>query len=249
MSYSGKKYLLIAIIGISFIGIFFLDPINQDPTYHNFADIRSFFGIPNFVNVISNIPFLLIGIYGALYTFNHHQKKAPVSWTALFIGVALVCFGSGFYHWNPAYDPLVWDRLPMTIGFMGLVTGILSENINPQIERVLLAPALLLGIASVLIWKFTDDLRLYLWIQYISVLIIPLVLLLFKNSDTHRLYYFYAFLLYIIAKLLEAYDIEVYDITGNLISGHTLKHLFAAGAIYFLCKMLQRREKLTKQEL
>lgn len=192
MSHNGKKYLLIAIVGISFIGIFFLDPINQDPAYHNFADIRSIFGIPNFFNFISNILFLLVGAYGALYTANHRQKKAPVSWISLFIGVALVCFGSGYYHWNPAYDRLVWDRLPMTIGFMGLVTGILSENINPRIERVLLAPALLLGIASVMIWKFTDDLRLYLWVQYISVLLIPLVLLLFKRSDTHRLYYLFA---------------------------------------------------------
>ena len=242
MSLNGKIYLLSAIIGISLIGVFFLGPINQDPAYHNFADIRSIFGIPNFFNFISNIPFLLVGVYGALYTTNYRQKKAPVSWITLFIGVALVCFGSGYYHLNPAYDPLVWDRLPITIGFMGLVTGILSESINPKIERYLLLPAVLLGVLSVMVWEFTNDLRLYLWVQAISILIIPLVLLLFKGGYTHRAYYFYAFLLYIIAKLFEALDREVYDITGNLISGHTLKHLFAAGAIYSLYLMLRRRE-------
>src|SRR2546422_9702397 len=47
-------------------GIMVCGPISQDAAYHEFADTRRLFGVPNFLNVASNIPFLVIGILGVV---------------------------------------------------------------------------------------------------------------------------------------------------------------------------------------
>ena len=222
-------FLTIGILGLLFI----LPPMPQDLHYHNFADHTTFMGIPNFMNVISNFPFIVIGIIGLFRINKITIKEFPK--TALlffFIGVILTGLGSAYYHWQPDNDSLIWDRIPMTITFMSLFAAILSLHIDYRIGKNLLYPFLLAGILSVVYWfgselKGQGDLRPYIFVQFYPMLMIPLVMFLFPVKGT-----LYKLLLpmigfYAVAKYFEYGDHDFYSL-GYLLSGHTLKHLFAA---------------------
>lgn len=216
-------------------------PIPQDPGYHVFADGRTCLGMRNFGNVASNIPFLLVGVAGLLWCYRNPGTGAMRSWTVFFLGLALVCFGSGYYHWAPDSESLVWDRLPMTFAFMGLFAALLGEHLGEKLERVLLVPAVVVGIASVLWWKYSDDLRVYVWVQFAPLLAIPYVLAAFPGRYTHRRYLLYGVAFYVLAKVAEYFDREIYALTSQILSGHSLKHLLAAAAAFFVYLMLLRR--------
>jgi hypothetical protein len=218
-----------------------LDPIRQDPAYHLFADARSYCGVPNFVNAVSNIAFLVVGAAGAIFCLRRPLPGAALSWTVFFLGVAFVFLGSGYYHWTPDNRTLVWDRMPMTIAFMGLFAGLLAEHMGARIERALLAPAIAVGISSVAWWAYSDDLRIYVWVQFAPLIAIPIVLAAYEAQYTHRRYLMYGLAFYLLAKAAEFYDREVFALTAQAISGHSLKHLLSAVAPYCVLRMLQRR--------
>jgi hypothetical protein len=216
-------------------------PIPQDPGYHVFADSRSYLGLPNFGNVASNLLFLLVGAAGALWCHRGPASGAQRAWMTFFLGVALVFLGSGYYHRAPDDDSLVWDRLPMTIAFMGLFSALLSEHLSGKLERMLLIPLLAIGIASVFWWKYTDDLRFYIWVQLAPLLVIPYVIAAFPGRYTHRHYLLYGVGFYAVAKAAEYYDHGFYSLTAGMVSGHSLKHLLAAAAAFCVYLMLKRR--------
>ena len=97
--------------------------IPQDENYHLFADTRSIAGIPNFWNVISNLPFAFAGVYGLLLTPRLACRSLWPGYIAFCLAVIAVCFGSGYYHYAPSTAALVWDRLPMSLAFMAVLLG------------------------------------------------------------------------------------------------------------------------------
>jgi hypothetical protein len=119
-----KKRILLVATGIAVISTFMVHPFAQSPAFHNFADKRSFLNIPNFSNVISNIPFLVFGIYGLLFLVNARSTKGilPI-YTVMFLGILLTGIGSGYYHYAPDNDSLVFDRIPLTLVFMALLSA------------------------------------------------------------------------------------------------------------------------------
>jgi hypothetical protein len=221
-----------------------LDPIPQDPAYHRFADQREFLGIPNFFDVVSNLPFLIIGWLGVNHCRRAESGPARPAWIAFFVGVFLVGFGSAYYHWSPSSPTLVWDRLPMTIGFMGLFVAVLTEYVHPRIVRTLLVPAILLGAASVFYWQATDDLRPYAWIQFMPLLVIPTLPFLFQSRYSHQGLFAAALGWYVVAKLTEYFDPRIFALSQDLLSGHSIKHLSAAAACLMVLLTLQRRKTL-----
>ena len=238
--------LILGFIGAAF---FLIGPIPQDLSYHRFADQRSIWGIPNFFNVVSNLPFLMVGLKGAVFCLKEKQLLARRSWQIFFIGLCLVALGSSFYHWAPSSRTLVWDRLPMTISFMGLFIAVLSESINPNIERHFLIAAILMGIASVFYWDFTDDLRFYALIQFGPLISLPIVLLFCKRRYSHRHYLGYALFWYGLAKLCEIYDQEIYQLDNQVFCGHSLKHLLAGISVYCVYRMLRVRRAFFQSDM
>jgi hypothetical protein len=217
-------------------------PIPQDKGYHIFADVRTCLGINNFGNVATNLAFVLTGIIGWVWCYRHLKTGARLSWMIFFAGVALVFAGSGYYHATPNDDTLVWDRLPMTIAFMALFAALAGEHLGMQYERPVLIPALVIGVASVFWWRYTDDLRVYIWVQGAPLLAIPFILAMFPARYTHRLYLLYGLAFYALAKVAEYYDRETFGLTSQFISGHSVKHLLAAMAPLCLYLMLRRRQ-------
>ncbi len=252
------RLLVLAVVtAVSAAVIFSMDPIPQDPAYHQFADDRAFFGIPNFQNVISNLPFLLIGGVGLLRLrrrLAHPGDVAEVSetaaWLFLFLGMTLTAFGSAWYHLRPTNDSLVWDRLPMTLGFMGFFAGIIGERIGQRAYRLLFWPLLGIGVASVLSWyagelQGAGDLRLYALVQFFPLLLIPLLMVFYQPRYTGGKWVFVALAAYTAAKAFEMYDHEIFRALG-FVSGHPLKHLAAAGACWALLHMFSRRQRIAE---
>lgn len=238
-----RHLLMLAVGSGSLLLILLCAPTEQPASYHNFADNRSFFGIPNFYNVGSNLAFLFVGVAGLKTCLEKPLARLRTAWLVLFAGITLVSVGSAYYHWNPNNDTLVWDRLPMTIGFMGLFVALLGEYIDVRL-RVLLGPAVITGLASVLYWHFLGDLRFYVWVQVIPLLTIPIIIILFRSRYSHRFLLLAALGFYLAAKVLEYFDLQVFDATRRVASGHTIKHLLSAFGCLLIVLMLQRREPL-----
>jgi hypothetical protein len=236
-----RHLLLVFIVVGSLALMLWQQPFGQDPKYHDFADRRVLFGIPNFFDVMSNLPFLFVGIAGVRGCLRNGFGALRSAWTALFTGVALVSIGSAYYHWDPNNETLVWDRLPMTIGFMGLLVALWGEYVSENIGKFLLIPAVLLGSCSVLYWHWFDDLRFYYWIQLIPLLIIPVVMMLFRSRYSHQWLLLVALACYLFAKGAEVHDREIFILTQGLFSGHALKHLLAALGCFAILGMLKTR--------
>lgn len=246
-----REAVLITVTAVVFAAVFiFVPPIHQDQRYHRFADARSFFDIPRTWDVLSNLGFLIVGALGLKFLFSAESEAAFIDkrerwpYVVLFLGVLLTCFGSGYYHLAPNDARLVWDRLPMTLGFMGLVSAIICERIGVRLGLAILPALLLLGVFSVVYWRATDDIRLYGLVQFYPALLIPLILWLYPAKYTGLRELGLAALGYVLAKVLEGADRWVFEGTRGIVSGHTLKHLAAAWGVWWILRMLQVRKKI-----
>lgn len=142
-----------------------LPRIPQLQSYHVFADQRSILGIPNFGDVVSNVPFGVIGICGLLFLLRSSRNQLKMvfvdrrerwPYVLAFIGLLLTVFGSSYYHLSPDNARLVWDRLPMTIAFMAMVSAVIAERICLRAGLWLLPLLLPIGIGSVFEWYASE---------------------------------------------------------------------------------------------
>jgi hypothetical protein len=230
--------ILCTIIFLSIAIMFFIAPIPQDPHYHQFSDQRIICNINHFWNVMSNLPFLLVGIYGLWRFKKINIEHMASAYFCFCIGVILVCFGSGYYHFNPNNYTLVWDRLPMTIAFMALFSLLLHERVLSNPKTYTLVPLLIVGAASVFYWDWTEslgcgDLRFYALVQFLPIVLIPLILRLYPKRYFSSGYLLWTFVFYFLAKILEHFDAIIYQALGQM-SGHSLKHVSAAIAVLLI---------------
>jgi hypothetical protein len=252
LSYFQKNLLHIVIVALAIASMFLFPAISQDSAYHQFADQRQMLEIPHFINVLSNALFLIVGFMGVkLLLGTENLNIIPeIYWVYLifFCGVFFVGIGSGYYHLFPSNKTLVWDRLPMTIAFMTLFTIILSEFISIKFGKWVFIPLLILGIFSVWYWHYTEqqnegDLRLYGLVQFIPILLIPLILIMYPSRFPDTRYYWWLFGLYVLAKVFEATDEYIYSFL-SIISGHSIKHLCGGVACYCFYAQLKNRTLL-----
>lgn len=242
---------ILLLAAVTAVGVvLYQDPIAQNPEYHRFRDARLFFGIPNFWNVITNLAFLLVGLLGWQWlskaTPGNHLRELRPAYFFLFTGLVLISVGSGYYHLWPGNGTLVWDRIPMTIAFMALFVVIIGEFISIRAGRLLLWPLLICGVSSVIYWHFTEvrgtgDLRPYILVQFLPVLLLPLIMLLFNPVFTRTRGYWLLLGSYLLAKVLEHFDAAIFDI-APLLSGHSLKHVTAACGVFLMIEAYKRRE-------
>ena len=229
----------------------FVAPIPQDPEYHLFADSRSWLGIPNFGDVMSNVGFAVVGLVGSVMVLGARQPRLfeepqfARPYILFFAGVALVSLGSGYYHWDPDNERLLWDRLPMSIAFMAFVSAVIADRVHANAGNGWLLLVLAgLGLASLVYWFHTEqlgrgDLRFYAFVQFYPVIMLPFVLWLFPRYHyVPGRYIGWVVAWYGLSKLLEHFDAEVFEILHYTISGHSLKHLAAAGSALVVLRML-----------
>jgi hypothetical protein len=240
---------IVAFTILCFIAAFLLPAMPQPLDYHQFADQRPAFGVPNFQNVASNVGFLIAGaaglivVLGGYARFEFRRERWP--YAVFFLGMLLTAWGSSYYHLAPDNESLFWDRLPMTIAFMGLISSQIVDRINVRAGLVLLVPMLLVGAASVVYWRMTERMGAgnvlpYGILQGYSMVILLLLAVLCPSRYTRGNDIYWVFGWYALSKLLETFDAQILAL-GNLVSGHMLKHLAAAVSGIVAANMLVRR--------
>ncbi len=242
-----------SVVAISGFWIY-LGPRPQELAYHQFADQRPLLGVPHALNVLSNAPFVVVGLAGLAFMASHRSRRPGVfvetverwPYWMYFVGLTLTGIGSGYYHADPNNATLVWDRLPLTLAFMGLFTAVLAERVYVGCARWLLGPLAALGAASVFYWDWTErvgagDLRFYLTVQFFPLAALPFLLVFGPPRYTQGGDLLASLLCYVLAKICESLDQQVYTGAG-FVSGHTMKHLIAGVAAGFILLMLWRRQ-------
>jgi Ceramidase len=230
-------FIMLPVMLASLLALLLVPPFPQDQAYHQFADQRRLLGIPNFWNVVSNLPFIAAGAAGLW------RGKHDAATFVIFTAMVLTGLGSSYYHWSPSDGTLFWDRLPMALCFMAIFAAAIEERLDARAGGVMLGPLLVLGVVSLLVWRWTDDLRLYGWVQFFPCLALPLMFLLYPPKYTGTWYWIVAAGLYLVAKVFEYSDRAIYSV-GNLLSGHTLKHLAAAAACFAILRYFQTRRPI-----
>ena len=221
-------------------------PIGQWSDYHVFADRRAWLGVPNAADVLSNLPFLAIGVW-ALWRLRLAPAASPslAAWRAFALALVLTAIGSAAYHWAPTNDRLVGDRLPIAWACAALAAAFLGERVGTHwSRRHVLAAALAFAAVAVAFWWLTEragqgDLRLYLFVQVLPMLLVPLGLSLGLRATTPAATparaWWTVLGCYVLAKLFEVADQPLFAALGGL-SGHTLKHLAAAAGAGLLLR-------------
>ena len=228
-----KNRILLGITIIGMSALLFIKPIAQNPNYHLFADQRTILSVLHFWNVVSNIPFFVLGLLGMFFIIKKYQViNLNINNFVFYLGIFLTGIGSIYYHHQPCSQTLVWDRLPMTISFMAFFSIIIGDCICIATGKRLLLPFILLGIISIIYWQMTkskgqEDLRFYALIQFLPVILIPVILLLYKSVNQFTKTYWLILVVYLFAKVFEASDEFIFNHT-QFISGHSIKHLAAA---------------------
>lgn len=227
-----ELYPLGMLLALAVVIAWWIGPVPQDPAYHQFADSRACGPLPNCLNVLSNLAFLVVGGVGLRRVDGWSGKLRPAM-KVFWWGVLLVAPGSVWYHWAPDDARLVWDRLPMTGAFMGLFAAVLLDRLH--LRPWILPPLVGVGLASIGVWLLSGDLRLYGLVQFLPMALMVVVLIQHPQGEIPAGALIWALGWYVAAKLAEWLDGEILAWTG-LLSGHSLKHLLAALATARLWK-------------
>ncbi|MDP2787565.1 MAG: hypothetical protein Q8O79_05770 [Pseudomonadota bacterium] len=250
----GVKWLILLLPGLGLIlAALALPPIAQPPQYHDFADQRACFGLPNCLDTASNALFVLAGLIGLRFLYSPAGRRAFVEareawpYALFFFAAILIGFGSGYYHLAPDNASLLWDRAAIALAFMAWLGAILCERVGLKAGLILLPLLLIAGLSSVFYWGWSEargagDLRPYLLMQAYPMLLIPLLLWLYPPRYSGGRDILIVIGLYLLALLFDLSDHAVFGLTGGLVSGHTLKHVVAALAVFVVARHLRRRQ-------
>lgn len=218
----------------------------QDPAYHRFADARSIGPIPNGWNVLSNALLIPAGIYGLLAarraTFVDRTSRAAA--LVVFGGVVLTAFGSGYYHWSPNDGTLVWDRIGIAITLGGFLALMIADRVGRPDTPLLPVILAFAAVATVILWRVTGDLRAYGIAQFFPFVAAIVMYALFPGRYSHGWVVWIILGGYAVAKLCEDRDPAIYSAAGS-VSGHTLKHVAAAGTATLIAWWIGTRSPLT----
>ncbi len=254
-------FLSLLFLGCLAVVVFALKPIAQPLEYHQFADIRGCFGIANCGDVLSNVGFALAGVYGLCVVlfdkslFRPDQRTLKNLFLLFFSAVTAVSIGSTYYHLDPDNVRLFWDRLPITLAFLALFPAILADRINAKSGVYIAAAAIPAGVGALLYWLWSEmagagDLRFYGLVQAYPLLCLVLVPWLLPEARFSQTRFIYSMVgLYGVAKVLELFDEQVLTLTGQFISGHSMKHLVAAAACLVVVPMIRAGAKASRQDL
>lgn len=228
-------------------------PVSQDQSYHHFADDRAFAGIPNFMDTVTNLAFLAVGIWGCASVVRLRgsrnafaEERESIAYLVFFGGMCLIAAGSVYYHLAPRNWTLLWDRLPMTVSFMAFFAIVIGERFSARAGLISLPALVVLGMAGAAYWYATEsagrgDLRFYILVQFYPIVIIPLASLLLPGRYSKGWVFTLVIAVYAAAKLFEVHDLKILCATGRTLSGHSLKHLAAAAAAVPMIWMLKNR--------
>jgi hypothetical protein len=238
---------LLAVAGIAVVVSIFAHSMPQPRAYHLFVDARTCLGIPNFFNAASNLGFLAAGLGMLIFLYARRAKFAemfiergePWLFVVLYAATLMVTFGSGYYHLAPDNASLFWDRLPMTLVASAFVGTIIADRFGARAGVWSLAVLFALSCGALAYWLATqslahDNVWPYIATVYGGLAFAVVAMALFPSRYTHARAAWISVAIYIIAMAFDTWlDAPLYA-AGAILSGHSLKHLLAAVALFWL---------------
>lgn len=226
-----------------------LPPLPQPQDYHRFADARAWLGVPNFLDVASNLAFLAVAVAGfsaGLRGFSGPAERLP--YALFFLALAATALGSAWYHLAPDDARLFWDRGPIAVCFAALLSAVIAERFSFRIGLLLLAPLAATGAGAAWYWLRSEELGAgnvlpYFAFQLYALLTMLLLMHFYPSRYSRGADLYRVVLLYGAAVAAELLDRRIFAL-GEVVSGHTLKHLLAALAAYQLVRMLRLRKHI-----
>ena len=242
-------------IAVAVLAWALLPRIPQPLQYHQFADRHACFGLSGCFDIVSNALFALAGLAGLHFLSGKTARRRAfidsleaLPYRLFFFAAILVALGSGYYHLAPDNSRLVWDRAAISLALMSLFSAIICERVSIAAGLRLLPLLFAAGLGSVYYWGWSEargngDLRAYGMIQFYPMLLIPLLLWLYPPRYSGDKDIFTVIALYLLALLCDFLDYPIAALTGE-VSGHTVKHVIAALAMYWVVVRLRRRRIL-----
>jgi hypothetical protein len=246
MKFSQRERVLCGLLALLALAAWALPQTPQDESFHQFVDARAWLGIPNAQNVLSNLPIALAGLTGLGLLALRRLKTGGAAFTAnlalFFTGLIVTAACSAWYHAAPTAGNLVLDRMGLVLAYAGTVGLLAADKVSARAGWAMAALALAAGPASVLWWQATGNVAPYAVVQFGGMLLLLLAVLFWREAGGPNWGWMLA--LYALAKLCEMYDYEIYAWTAHVVSGHTLKHLVAAGTALAVMGPLTQRQKV-----
>ncbi|RYR47270.1 hypothetical protein Ahy_A07g033221 [Arachis hypogaea] len=233
--------------------LFFTPTIPRSHNHHHFVDMRnllasrSFAGVPNTINVITNFPFLVVGVLGFVLAldgavFYISSQGEVYAWVVFYAGMVGVAFGSAYYHLKPDNHRVLWDTLPMMVAFSSLFSALVVERFGQRIGLFCLFALIFAAVLCVVYERNYNDIRFCMIFQLTLPLAIPVIAFMYSSKYTHSRYWFLATGIYLLAKFEGATDKKLYHANNYIISGHSLEHLCLSLIPIVLSIMLIYRE-------
>jgi hypothetical protein len=222
--------------------------VPQHVQYHDFADQRTWLGLPCAMDVLTNLPFAVAGLWGLGRAAVMQQADG---WTVrlgltqlFFAGLVLTFVGSSYYHLQRDDSGLAWDRAGMVGAFAGLLGMAVADRISTRAAAAMAAMVTGAGLMSVSHWASTGNLLPWVVVQGGGMLLVFMLALRPPVAQAWQLPLVAVTSFYALAKLFELGDAVVFAATNGWISGHSLKHVFAAAAAWPVLWVMHNRSKM-----
>lgn len=234
--------------------------VAQHAHYHDFADQRAGWGVPFAMDVLSNVPFAVAGVWGLLVLRRlpadaqssaqavPQPRTQPALAALFFAGLLITAACSSFYHWQPDNAGLAIDRLGMVVAFAGLLGLAVADRISGRAGLATAATVLALGPLSVMVWAASGNLLPWAVLQGGGMLLIVSLAICKATrkpvSGALGIPLAAVIAFYALAKVLELADHEVFELTHHALSGHSLKHIVASLAAWPVIRVMHNRATL-----
>lgn len=247
-----EKALWAAVLGLLLLALW--GPTVLQPAHHHqFADARSWGRLPCAMDVLSNVPFALWGVLGLACLVAVHrtsiatsrQEAAHRGLAAVFFGgLMLTAFASSWYHLRPDDAGLLIDRLGMVVAFAGLIGLAVAERVSARAGWLLGAVVMALGPVAVAVWATSGNVGPWLVLQLGSMALLLGLAWMPPLASAWAIRWGWVIAVYALAKLLELADHDIYALTREVVSGHTLKHVVASFAAWPVIAALHNQGRI-----
>jgi hypothetical protein len=214
---------------------------------HPFVDARHLWGVPNFMDVWTNLSMAVAGLLGgwALLRGGPWAPGTRLTLAVFFGGLLATGFGSAWYHWAPDAQGLVLDRMGMAVTFAGALGLAVAERVGQRPAPCVMRLTLLVALLSAVMPLTHGNVLPWAVVQFGGMALMVWLALNPPRAGALGVRLGVLIGLYALAKLLELGDEAVFHATGDVVSGHNLKHLVAGLAAWPVLRAMRQNARAT----